>query len=242
MLVAAGWMLAAATMAAAWAVQRRTKNVAIVDTAWTAIVAGLAVIYAVRGEGWVFRRMAIASMMGSWGASLTIHLLYGQAIATPEEDQPAGLHRATGGRTDRWFFWFFQLQALAALVFSLPALFPSLNRAEEFSTIELTAAALWALAFAGETTADRQLLHFRMNPENRERTCVNGLWRYSRHPNYVFEWLVWLACALFASGSPYGWAAFACPAIRLAVLLKLTAIPATGPQPLSVFMPVRPPG
>ena len=91
---------------------------------------------------------------------------------------------------------------------------------------------LWVIGFAGESTADRQLLHFRLDPQNRCRTCQLGLWRYSRHPNYFFEFVMWVAYALFASATPFGWIAFACPAVMLFLLLKVTGIPATEAQAL----------
>ena len=81
-----------------------------------------------------------------------------------------------------------------------------------------------------------------------------GLWRYSRHPNYFFEWLVWIAYAMFALASPWGWISLACPAVMLYFLLRVTGIPATEAQALksrgddyreyqrttSAFVPRRP--
>jgi steroid 5-alpha reductase family enzyme len=126
----------------------------------------------------------------------------------------------------------FQRQAVAAVFFSLPALFASLNPAPMLSPLELGACGMWMVGFAGETTADRQLLRFRKNPENGGRTCQSGLWRYSRHPNYFFEWVMWVAYGLFASASPWGWLAFACPAAMLCVLFSATGIPPAEAQAL----------
>ena len=85
----------------------------------------------------------------------------------------------------------------------------------------------------GETAADRQLEKFREDPSQRGRTCRAGLWRYSRHPNYFFEWLMWMAYALFAIGSPpWGWLTLGCPAVMLYLLFKVTGIPATEAQAL----------
>lgn len=92
--------------------------------------------------------------------------------------------------------------------------------------------AIWVVAFAGEVTADRQLLAFKTNPQNKGKTCQAGWWRYSRHPNYFFEWLIWVSYALFASSSPWGWLAWLCPATLLYLLFKVTGIPATEAQAL----------
>jgi steroid 5-alpha reductase family enzyme len=228
-----GWIVAAATMTALWLWQRRTRNAAIVDAGWTALVAGLAIFDAAQTNGMPGRRLAIASMMGSWGARLTIHLLYDRVFGKPEHGRYAELRRTHGERADRWLFWLFHVQAAAAVFFSLPALLAVVNPAPDFTPLEYAAAALWVIAFAGESTADRQLLHFRLDPANAGRTFQQGLWRYSRHPNYFFEWLMWVSCALFAAASPWGWLAAACPLVMLYLLLRVTGIPPTEAQALA---------
>ena len=253
-LAAAGWMLAAAVMAALWGWQRRTGNAGIVDVGWTALVAGLAILDARLGGGWEYRRAAAGFMIGSWGLRLAVHLFYDRVLGRPEDGRYVAMRREWGDQAPRRFFWFFQTQALAAVAFSLPAWFAAANPDPEFSLVEIAAAALWAIAFAGEATADRQLLRFKSDAANRGRTCRVGLWRLSRHPNYFFEWLIWIAFALFASASPWGWLTWACPAAMLYFLFKVTGIPLNEAQALrsrgdeyrdyqrttSVFIPWRP--
>jgi steroid 5-alpha reductase family enzyme len=229
---AAGWILAAIVMAALWAWHRRIGNAGIVDAGWTLLVAGLAVLYAWSGAGAWTRRSAIGWMMGSWGARLGVYLLWDRVFGRPEDARYQAMRADWGERADVEFFWFFQKQALAAVFFSLPALFASMNPAPALSPLELIAAALWMVGFAGETAADRQLLRFKRDPVNRGRTCRSGLWRYSRHPNYFFEWLMWLAYGLFASASPWGWIALACPAAMLYFLFYVTGIPPAEAQAL----------
>ncbi len=228
-----GWILAFVSMALLWVWHLRRKNAAIVDAGWTSLIGGLSVFYAARAvDGMPGRRLAIGAMMGSWGARLTVMLLYDRVFGRSEDGRYANLRQRKGDRANVWFFWFFQAQAAAAIFFSIPALLAVVNPAEAFAPVELVAAGLWAVAFAGESMADRQLLYFKMDPANRGQTCQVGLWRYSRHPNYFFEWFMWIAYALFASASPYGWIAFACPALMLFLLFKVTGIPATEAQAL----------
>ncbi len=80
---------------------------------------------------------------------------------------------------------------------------------------------------AGEGLADSQLKRFRAQPENRGQICQAGLWNFSRHPNYFFEWLVWVGLFIFALGSPLGCATLYCPALMLFFLLRVTGIPLT---------------
>jgi steroid 5-alpha reductase family enzyme len=232
-LVLPGWVAAFAVMALLWAWHLRLKNAAIVDAGWTALVGGLSVFYAVRVvEGMPGRRLAVAAMLGSWGARLTVMLLYDRVFGRPEDGRYANLRQRKGAGANAWFFWFFQTHAVAAIFFSMPALFAVLNPSDEFSPLELVAAALWVVGFAGESTADRQLLYFKLNPENRGKTCQAGLWRYSRHPNYFFEWVMWVAYALFAIAAPLGWMALVCPIVMLWLLVNVTGIPPSEAQAL----------
>ena len=80
--------------------------------------------------------------------------------------------------------------------------------------------------------ADRQLSAFKADPANRGRTCRQGLWRWSRHPNYFFEWVHWLAYVPLAWGSSWWPATLLAPAIMLYLVTKVTGIPPTEAQSL----------
>ena len=161
-------------------------------------VGALSVVYANVGHGAWTRRSAIAWMMGSWGARLTLQALYADA-----SDRPLlySFPRLSS---------YVRLLA-AALFFSLPALIAATNPDPTLSSVEIAASALWVIAFAGETTADRQLLRFAAKPEHAGLVCRSGLWRFLPRAHAVCEGLISMAFALFASGSPRGWIAFACP-------------------------------
>lgn len=128
---------------------------------------------------------------------------------------------------------FFMLQAALNVFLSLPLLVACLNPAPGIGMLEWLGVAIWALGLAGETLADRQLARFKADPGNRGRVCAAGLWRYSRHPNYFFEWTIWVAYAAFALGSPpWGYAGLLTPALMLHLLLNVTGIRATEEQAL----------
>ncbi len=114
----------------------------------------------------------------------------------------------------------------------MPSLFSSLNPDPDFSLVELVACGVWIVGFAGETTADRQLLRFTSSPANSGSACRTGLWRYSRRPNEIFEGLIWVACALFASASPWGWVAFVCPATMVYLMASGEASHLLRPAPI----------
>jgi steroid 5-alpha reductase family enzyme len=127
-------------------------------------------------------------------------------------------------------FQFFQFQAVLLVALSVPFLLAARNPAPELRPVEYIAAGLWFLALLGETLADSQLAAFKRSPANRGRVCDAGFWRWTRHPNYFCEWMVWVAFALFALASPWGWIALYCPALMLFFLLKITGIKYTEDQ------------
>ena len=215
-----------------WLIHLPMRNAAIVDAGWAGGLALLGVIYAVVGGGYPPRALLIASMALVWGLRLALYLLFTRVIGHPEEGRYVQLRREWGGNVPLKFLVFFQFQALLCVLLSTPFLLAALNARPTLSLLEYAAAALWLAAFAGECLADYQLHAFKSNPANRGRTCRAGLWRYSRHPNYFFEWLIWVAFALFAIGSPYGYLALASPILILFFLFRITGIPATEAQAL----------
>jgi steroid 5-alpha reductase family enzyme len=230
-LAGAGAALVAASMVFAWLLHLRLRDAGVVDVFWAANLAALSLWYALAGSGLPLRRGLAAAMSLAWGARLAVHIarrLRGQ----PEEGRYRQLRRDWGGNIAAKFLGFFLFQGALDLFLSIPFLAACLNRAPAIAPVEWAGVALWGVALLGETVADRQLERFKARPENRGRTCREGLWRTSRHPNYFFEWSVWVAWALFASASPGGLLAWACPALMLYFLLRVTGIPATEAQAL----------
>ncbi len=196
-LVLPATALALTMMAALWAWHFRLKDAGIVDPGWSAGIGLISLLYALLGPGWPLRRAAVAAMALVWSVRLTAHLarrLHGE----PEEGRYRALRAEWSGKganVSRRFLFFFLIQGLLDVFLSLPMLLAVLNPAPRFSGWEIAGAALWLVSIAGESLADAQLAAFKRNPANRGRTCDTGLWRYSRHPNYFFEWLVWVACS-----------------------------------------------
>ena len=215
-----------------WLIHLPMRNAAIVDAGWAGGLALLGAIYAATGRGYPVRSLLIAAMAALWGLRLALFLLFTRVIGHPEEGRYLQLRREWGGNLPLKFLLFFQFQALLCILLSVPFLLAALNREPRLSVFEYAGAALWLVAWIGEVLADLQLQRFKSNPANRGATCRVGLWRYSRHPNYFFEWLIWVAFALFAISSPYGYLALFAPALMLFFLFRVTGIPATEAQAL----------
>ena len=229
-LLLLAWAVAAAVMLVLWGVQRRTRNANAVDVAWAALIGVNALFFAALSEGDLVRRVLIALLAAGWSLRLAGYLFVTRVLREAPED---GRYRTLRGEWGQGkFFVFYQAQALLTVVLAVPFLFISANPASGFSWLEGLGVALWLVALAGEAVADAQLARFRGDPAHRGRTCRVGLWRFSRHPNYFFEWLIWCAWAVMALAAPHGWIAVAAPLLMLVFILKITGIPPTEAQAL----------
>ena len=227
-----GAAIVAAMMFALWLIHLLIRNAAIVDAGWAAALGILALYYAVAGPGYPARKWAIASMAGFWGLRLAAYLLLSRVLGQPEEGRYVQLRKEWKNTLALRFLFFFEFQALLVAVLSLPFLLACLNTRAPLGRVEKFAAGLWLVSMIGEVIADLQLNAFKKNPENRGKTYRAGLWKYSRHPNYFFEWLIWVSYAVFALASPWGWIGLVSPALILYFLLGITGIAATEAQAL----------
>lgn len=217
--------LSGAAFAWLYLVARRLDNFGLVDVAWAFGFAPLAAGYGYFASGAVPRRLLVTTMAVLWSLRLGGYLARRVLGHLETEDgRYQQLRRDWGARFPTKMFFFFQLQALVLVALSTPFLLAACNPAPRLDPLELTAVVLWLVALGGETVADAQLAAFKRAPENRGRVCDTGLWRWSRHPNYFFEWLVWVAFALLALPAPAGWIALGCPAAMLFLLLKVTGL------------------
>jgi steroid 5-alpha reductase family enzyme len=220
-----------AGFAALYFVARHMDNYGIVDIAWSYAFGALALFYAFGAEGWAPRRFRIGAIALMWSMRLGTHL-YTRVIGHhPEED---GRYQEMRKRWSANFaskmFVFFQQQAVSVVILGLPFLLIARNPALGFNLLETIGTALWFIAISGESIADAQLKVFKKNPSNKGKVCDTGLWAFSRHPNYFFEWCIWVAYFVFACASPWGWLSVICPAAMLYLLLRVTGIPMTEEQ------------
>ena len=214
-----------------WLLCRRLDNYGFVDVAWAYAFAPLAVFYAWFSPGWYLRRFMLAGIAVLWSVRLGSHLLKRVTAHHPVEDgRYVQLRRDWAGNFGPKMAGFFQLQAASVVLLGVAFLLPVFNATPRFHLFEIIGVCLWFVALYGEAIADAQLAAFKRNPANRGRVCDAGLWRFSRHPNYFFEWLVWVAFFVFALASPWGWVALLGPASILYLLLRVTGIPLTEEQ------------
>lgn len=231
--VLVAWGGTAVVMLAFWILQLRTRVAGTVDVVWAVATAAASV--------WLMTALPAASaargallglLIAVWATRLATHLA-ARLRAEKEDGRYLAMKRTLGeGRVQPVMFVFFQIQALWAVMFALPVAAASLAPRGGLDAFDLAGVVLWLLAFGGESLADRQLARFRSDPLQSGRVCRDGLWRYSRHPNYFFEWLHWLAYPLIGYGSPFWWVTLAGPVVMYLFLNFVTGVPFTEQQAL----------
>jgi len=228
-LVAVGM---SAVMVLLWLESLRRHEADIVDLGWTAGLGAAALFHAAALAGGApERRWLVAGMAAIWSGRLALHLL--RRVREPGEDGRYRTLRAKWGSAARArFFVFFQAQGILVAALSIHFALAMLASDAPLRATDGLAVAVWLLAIGGEAVADRQLARFRADPANRGTVCRTGLWGLSRHPNYFFEWLHWLAYVPFAFGTAaWPWLLIA-PAVMLFFILFVTGIPPTEAQAL----------
>jgi steroid 5-alpha reductase family enzyme len=224
------WVGAALAMSLGWAWQRRHENAGIVDVIWTAGIGAASLWYAAVLDGALVPRALLGLLGALWSLRLVAHLAP-RVLGGPEDGRYRQLRLHWQGHQGK-MFGMFQLQALLIVLFSLPLLAVARNPSAALTSWMIAGLVVWIVSVCGEALADRELARFRADPANRARTCRAGLWRYSRHPNYFFEWLHWFAYVCLAVGSPLFWLSFSGPIVMYAFLRWISGIPFTEAQAL----------
>ena len=223
--LAFAWGLAASLLLAMYLRQLQTKNATAVDLGWALSIGLAAALYATIGSGEDYRRLVLAMVVGTWSLRLSAHLFADRVMKPHEDTRYKALRELWGPAANRNFFFFYQAQALLAVVLSLPFALLCQDDAVEATIPEVIGGLLWLVGLTGEAIADRQLARFRANPANRGTTCRVGLWNWSRHPNYFFEWLVWVGFGVMPLASPMGYLGLIAPALMWFFIVKVTGIP-----------------
>ena len=218
-------------MTGAWAVQLRTGQSGWVDTIWSfavGVVCAAAALAPIAGqEGPTTRQMLIAVCVLAWSMRLGLHIAR-RTLRGGDDPRYKALREEWGENFAFRLFLFLQVQAAAAFVLVICALAAARNTAP-LGWGDALGLAILAVAVLGEAAADAQLARFAGSPGAKGAVCEIGLWRYSRHPNYFFEWLAWLSYPVIAVGVPadnfYGLIALIGPLMVYWLLVHVSGIP-----------------
>jgi steroid 5-alpha reductase family enzyme len=215
-----------AVLLALWGVQQRTRNAATADLGWTILMAGGITAAAWLSPGDMFRRGLVGALGTVWAVRLGLYLLRDRVLGADQEDgRYRELRERWGAAAARNFLWLYLAQGVIAALFVVPV--AAAMRGGPLGAWAVGGVAVWLVGVGGEALADRQLARFRAEPGHRGMVCDVGLWRYSRHPNYFFEWVHWWAYVLIGQAAPL---TLVGPAAMLLFLYRVTGIPYTERQ------------
>lgn len=229
-LLARAWAVAAGLQLVLWIIQQRTKNAGIVDVGWAFAFTPVVAVFAWSSDAPIEAWAPIAAIVTAWSVRLTAYLVARGAATGPEEGRYVELRRRWSPHASRAFFVFFQAQAALVAVLSTAFVVPFVA-APDHLVPRIAGAALAVIGIAGETIADAQLAAWKRKPANRGKVCDVGLWAWSRHPNYFFEWCVWVGHAVYGLAfAPWGLLGLVGQAIIIASIFGVTGIPPTEAQ------------
>jgi len=219
-------------MTVLWWVERWVRNISIVDVAWCLLLVAVVLWYAAAGSGEPLRRGLLAGLAMVYGLRLGLHVLVTRVIGQSEDPRYRAMRRRWGRDEARNLFGYFMLQAGAVVLFSIPFLVLMPQPRPTLTLWEYAGILVWVIGVVGETAADLQLADFKRKPWNHERVCRTGLWYYSRHPNYFFEWVHWWAYVVMGIGVPNGGLTWIGPMVMGWALIRVTGIPLAEEQAL----------
>ena len=221
-----GQLAASAVMLVGWIIALLIKNTSYVDVLWAYGVGVLGVAFLViqSDQCHPARLAVLEGILAVWSLRLGTHLLR-RCWGKPEDARYAYLREYLGKKANLGFFIFFQVQAFWIVLFASPFLILVQNP-NDLGIWDHLGLIIWITGFVGVSLADKQLRMFKQkHKDSRKEVCNTGLWKYSRHPNYFFEWVLWLGyipMGILATGGPW---LFLIPPVLYLFLAKVTGIP-----------------
>lgn len=225
-------LLSVIAMAVAWLVVIRTGKSGWTDAFWSSTVGIAGVVAAlvpIEGAEPTARNWLVAVLVAVWSLRLGIHIA-GRTLRGADDPRYAELKRGWGDDWQRQLLVFLEIQAGVALVLAV-AVMAAAHASGPLGIGDALGVIVAVIAIVGEGVSDSQLRRFAADPANKGRVCDAGLWSLSRHPNYFFEWLYWVALVPIGLGSGWGWVSLLAPILMYVLLRHVSGVP-----PLEAYM------
>lgn len=221
-----GWtaLAVAALMVVLWLASIPLRDVSIIDPFWGfgfALVGWVVYLAADGDEG---RRLLLAILVSVWGLRLFGYLLWRNRGKGEDFRYAAMRERHGRAFVVRSLFTVFLLQGVLMLIVSLPVQVGQVPDAPPLGVLAVLGTAVWAVGLAFESVGDLQLARFRADPANRGRVLDTGLWRYTRHPNYFGDFLVWWGIWIVAAETGWGLLSIAGPLLMTVLLVRVSGV------------------
>ncbi len=201
------------------------KNNSIVDMGWgLGFVLVTAYAYVSAGH-FTTRGTVTLILVAIWGLRLAKHI-FQRNFGKPEDFRYANWRKEWGKWVvPRAFFQIFMLQGFFMYIVVLPALLIQRSNLPGFGLFEVTGLILWCIGFYFEAVGDWQLKEFKADSENKGKIITTGLWKFTRHPNYFGEALMWWGIWIIALSVPMGWLGVVSPLVITYLLRFVSGVP-----------------
>lgn len=218
-------------MTAAWLLEMRTGASGWIDATWSFAVGLVGVIGALVPIGEsdpTWRNVVVATMVAAWSVRLGLHIVR-RTLKGGVDPRYSRLKEEWGANARMRMLLFLQGQAMAGFVLVLAVFVAARNSSPTLRFADCLGVVVFVIALSAEALADGQMRKFGADPANKGKVCDVGLWRLSRHPNYFFEWLGWVAYPVIAidlgGAYPGGWLAIPAPMLMYSLLVHVSGIP-----------------
>jgi steroid 5-alpha reductase family enzyme len=210
-----GWFLAA--------IRQRRNDVA--DVAWgfgfLLVAASSLLLWGPSGA----RPLLVTTLVAIWGIRLSFHIHF-RNRGKPEDFRYRNWREEWGTSFyRRTYLQVFILQAILLVLISAPVIYVNSTSNPPLGYVDVLGGFVWAVGFFFEAVGDFQLRRFVFNPSNKGRIVETGLWRFSRHPNYFGEVLLWWGIFVIVLALPGAWWTIIGPATISYLILKVSGIP-----------------
>lgn len=217
-----GLLIIAVLAVLTWLLSLRLRDVSIVDSAWSLMFLAAASVYFLHAGSVDTRNTLVLALVAIWAVRLFAHLTW-RNWGEPEDKRYQAIREKYSPHFGiKSLFIIFLFQAVLAWIITMP-LYASLTLPGASLPLDLLGMALWLVGMTFESVADWQLARFKSNPQNQGKVMDRGLWRYTRHPNYFGECLVWWGFYLLAVSSG-GWWTIVAPLLITWLLLKFSGV------------------
>lgn len=209
-----------------WLVSVKVRDASIVDIFWGLAFVLIGWVSYFAGDGAPLRRLLVASMVTLWGVRLSIYLAR-RNLGKGEDYRYQAMRQRHGDRFPIVsLFSVFALQATIAWLVSFPVqaaqVYPD---PKDLGILDFIGVTLWAIGLFFESVGDAQLAAFKADPANKGKVMDRGLWRYTRHPNYFGDFMVWWGVYFVALSTKAGYWTFFGPALMSFFLMRVSGVP-----------------
>ena len=219
--------VSAATVAVAvtilWLVSLAMRNSSIMDIFWGTGFVLVAWATFLVADGLDGRRLLLMLLPSLWGVRLTSYLAW-RNLGKGEDYRYTAMRQKWG---DKWWWWsylqVFLFQGLLIWVVSLPVQASQVPTTPDLGWMAVAGATVWLIGFLVEGIADLQLARFKADPDNQGEVMDRGLWRYSRHPNYFGNFLIWWGIWVVAAEAGHYWTVVG-PLVMSFLLLRVSGV------------------